>query len=1063
MSTAKLFVTNDAKLAKLFNSKRDLTFDKALASIAIDDPNVITSIDKALLNFNNKYSRATFDSFEFTLGYGQGAGENNFKISLTLRDITGNLEQLFLNGLVDSDIDLSESDKEQLRRLAQESITTGGISPETQFRRGNNSNTPTRNANSNVLSVINRIYYFIFISDTGYFLSPIASSFFKASVTAATLGQIFKLVKLEFICIGHPFLLSELSEIGNYSSRRTHNDPNKTQTDQDYDITVNWSLKELDDNPDKLDASIKSVIRKLFESITGKQVILLLPDFGKIYKRFKQNKISSITKSMTGDNININIINSLNIKNVSRYWELKSFLNLLGFDFIPDFTARFYEKLSQLSEQEKKSLEKFRERFTQFYDLADKMIDKLVEGTLTEIRVDPTRTGADFGGTTRIDNPEAGFFNFLKQIEKINDRLPPDQKFSIDRGNFFDAINSYVQSTNLKGNLIRSRGTPRMIAELFSAIENKDITALDNFFRIISKEQQKDILKSIVKISYFSRLDRIINLGDEGYINYLIQSGKSLNDVEFTPNYDEKNERVTGSVRFKISSKDKSTIAPDTTTNFVNFNVFANNFSNKLSYLSDQTYEITYTEENVLSRLQTLASTCYYNDESLREVPFLSNPDEQAIIIYDSWFFNNLYAPVQGIPSQIDDELVSISELDKRNFGHDSPYHRDCINDIGIKYYSSNGIVLPFTGYVKDVSKIKDDAETISNEIINYFPAASSVFNQNSKAYEIPIFVWYPAGEDLLPSVNSIRNQVNGLTAVTSDTETIENLPSKLQSNLDYLNVEANTLNQLAGYNSYVNEVASILTDDALMSSRLTIYKNFNFDVSDFEERFNSFFAALAKNQSLDPNNFLTQVKNDINTFVSSITSIESYAKLFPDSEESRLFDIATSTPTTAGAGTVNLEKQKNAEEELRSRFDNYKEQLKIRILKDLWYSALSRDPGNGNNYVANLTRKFIGNPLVSKSNMLKHLYNKYYTVKITSIFPWYQLNNIKILNYPCLLLVFDAIKVDIEDVKSLIKPSILSGFYNIVGFKHVLTTTGNKPTYSEFVLRKNLDFGSIN
>lgn len=1061
MSTAKLFVTNDAKLAKLFNSKRNLTFDKAIASIVDNDPTIVTSIDNALLNFNNKYSRATFDSFEYSLGYGQGAGENNFKISLTLRDITGKLEELFLNGLVDKDIDLSQSDPDQLRRLAQESITTGGISPETEFRRGNNSDTLTKNVNSNILSVINRIYYFIFISDTGYFLSPVASSFFKASVTAATLGQIFKLVKLEFICIGHPFLLSELSEIGNYSSRRIHNDPNKDQTDQDYDIVVNWSLADLEKDTKKLDASIKSVLRELFKKITSKPVILLLPDFGKIYERFKNNKINSIKSSMDNDNINFNIVNSLNIKEVSNYWELKSFLNLLGFNFIPDFTARFYEKLSQLSEREKEYLEKFRGRFQQFYVLADQMIDQLVEGKITEIVVDPTRTEYEFGGTTRINTPEANFDNFLRQIQKINDRLAPEARFSIDNNTFFNAINSYAESTNLKGALIRSGTDPAAISLLFAAIEKGDIKALNQFFSIVSKNQKKDILKSIVKISYFSKLDKIINLGNEGYINYLIQSGKSLNDLEFTPEYDEKNEKVTGSVRFRISSKDKSTIAPDTNTNFVNFNVFANNLSNKLSYLSDQTYEITYGEENVISRLETLASTCYYHDENLTEVPFLSNSTEQAIVIYDSWFFNNLYAPVQGIPSEIDDELVSISDLDKKNFKYDGPYHQNCINDIGIKYYSSNGIVLPFTGYVKDVSKIKDDAQTISDEIINFFPAASSVFNQDSKAYEIPIFVWYPAGEDLLPSVNNVRRQTFGLNASIFDTESIENLPSKLQSNLDYLNVEANSLNQLAGYNSYVNEVASILTDDALISSRLAIYKNFNFDVTGFEERFNTFFAALAKNQGPNPDDFLKEVKRDIDSFVSSTPSIQTYAKLFPDSEESRLFDIGYggASPT---AGTTSFGRQRDAQEKLKSRFNNYKEQLKIRILKDLWYSALSKDPGDNNKYVANLTRKFIGNSLVSRSNMLKHLYNKYYTVKITSVFPWYQLNNVKTLNYPCLLLVFDAIKVDIEDAKSLIKPSILSGFYNIVGFKHVLTTTGNKSAYSEFVLRKNLDFGSI-
>lgn len=1073
----KLLVTTDSEVADLFANSINLyttplvkpTAQSRRYRSAKQVYNLIKPEQKSSLLVDpydqKSWSRAVH--FEYSLGFGEGATENNFKFKLCLLDNFGDLELMFVDNLLDQQ-KFQSSLNDYIKRLNPNQLIELG-----NTRLAGQPNLNGLSLNKNLLT---RTFYFIFINKEDTYLPPIASQYFKATVdqsSANYLGN--RILNLEFITTGHPNVQSNLASITSQKSLYVAEDIFKEYKSLEYKIEINWNFNSFLSNPKILDIEIKKCLRNIFQNITGKEVILLLPDFGKLFETYKNSLGSSLIKTAS-EAVAQSPGFTIAQQNANNFQELKSFLNELGFKFVDKFTNSLYSENKRLSSEDINSL----------VNLRDKLY-RIIEN------IEKSSNIADF---TKIIKSLLDL-NYLETKGSIFRDDYFDSKFTLEdskylmENSFTNELESSFSRTNYGNHASRLETVARytgqgnnVIDQLGNLIKNKPIYN-NQLGRNISFDERKKLLISLLKeifiVKYEKALKAVNSKAD------IFESVKSANKTTSSKEVDFEVDvfSVSGTLIFTIDSKEVNKSGNIKRLNVIDFNEFLNNFSIKLSSLGNNNFILKFSEENDLSRLKVLKQNCFYETYNtgvatavaaaagattggaagvaaaiaaraagpIIKTPLIFDDKSPAILIYDEWMMNNLYAPIDGF---VDDSKLSfypISEIDLSNYKSDSFYQKFLRADRVVHGFDYSGILLPFDRINNDWSPVNSNIfdETLGKALYltagNLKAEPPEEINKSSRS--LPVFVFKPND----PNTNNIINY----------------------------NLVADTTNLFVGFNSYVKEAADLIIDDSLQSATI-----------------NAMIGALGSSQALE------EAKKDLARYIKTNNqSILNGLKDYLRKKVSDNLKTNFNTPNTLTIDALTVIGTNDQKNSLNRRKDllalgtsaTSQEQQELSDLNDtLNNSLLSQLDLFVSNIIDNLYQNYIlypddkgvfsivqsyltksSDPIgagIRRFNLTNHLYNKIYTLNIKT-YAYFQINNLFMLNSPAYVLIFKDFVTSFNDFgvvyqnnqipESVKAPSVISGFYQIIGFKHVMQfkSSGNPPSWSEFTLRKNINFGS--
>lgn len=1031
----KLLVTNNYELAKKFSdtpvgsrfsSKYWDLFDlpQYKSSILLDPRN---ERDLEPNNFG------IFKSFEYSLGYGQGAGQNNYKITLVLNDLFNVLEENFIHGLMSQEIlldnydklktDLSQLNPSDAGEVARQSAQGRQITIPTT---GNNGETLYKNLEN---SLIGKNYYFIIINEFDHFLEPIVSQYVAATVDYQSIVDSFrgiKQIKLEFLCIGHPNVLSHLSDITSFNSAKINFSPYRNIPNRSYEIVEKIDLRTLSQNTSEIDVVIKKIIKNLFLRITGKEVVLVLPDFGKIYETFRKN-ISQSTAELALTSVPDNPENIKWVEDELKAAYIKIFFEKLGFTCITSFYTKAFDLLNSIPPADAKELDKLNKSVRE----AKKIIEDANVDQLIDILSQDVNDGSFSIASLSFTDQE-----FLSG-EKLDD-------------NFLQTLIGYIQVPI--GGAVAPRAfnatLSNKVSELLQKLRDINNGPLTQSMKKNSIDEIKKELKEIfnkIFLAKFESYDQLKSFRDTFGIKSAqgSKAGAEAQAALFGSDPNNTNAKLI----FTIDSTQQTTMTQKL-PNQIDFNEFANSFSNNLQELGGYPFQISFTEENSLARLQLISDTIKNNG-----VPAInkSRVSEPAVVIFDAFMLDNYYLPMFGVPRSTpkvsDNFTYPISQEDSNNYDKGSEYFKRLLaNKSNDSFGSFGGCFVPFfRPPAGDTLGAKQLSLTDSKFYapVNGFPVS---FPQDS------LYTWYAFKNNKVLQLM----ETFGTSATTKhfNTDSINNFlvlsyePIPVNENEEGLpniikfNLKADTVNSMTPYNSIVERMNSLAVDDALLTTRITYYK----DVLRLDPKALTNQIKSALDNPVELNNINQNIKKQIEGNKSDLTLA---LDLEPQLNSPFRSAIATNTGQQSN--------QKNIDNLAKNQRRTNVERVSTQVMIDL-YNDFIRTDSKGKSVV----RTFLQNDVFFKTNLYRSIFNRMYTIEATT-YGFFQINSVGQLNSPCLVAFRKNLNATgMQSTQSTILGNdftLFSGLYTIIGFKHHF----DKDTYptSSFVLRKNLLVGS--
>lgn len=1052
----RILVTNDYAVAKKFFNNSNKRLSQAL--LTQDE------MDSLLVNpFNLSYDRENsywiFESFEYSLGYGQGSNDNNFKITLKLNDIFSNLEQQFSTNLLSWDSLIRQANKIQiiLDNLQQNQKESLGIKnildQDLIFEETRES---IVNKNTLLTAIANRTYYFILINEAGYYLDPIVSQFIGCTVEQSSkkIGKYngIKQLKLQFLCAGHPNIISNLASLVDYSPERLEDNTAKSVKSTYYKITQDINLEEMLKNYDLIDEVVKNVISKLFKSITGKDIILVLPDFGKMFKSYNER----ITKDAQGKSLQSSVNRSGKLISYylreAEYYNLKTFLNKLGFSCITPLNLKIFDEFRKISLEDKRLLDEFSRKIDEINNriTAAKTSNELL-ALLRELDVEATTSKSILGQP--IPNINGAFKTVPANI----------LGFDINAGTGGQYSKNYI------------------FRPYINAIEPTPKNIQRNTFLItLGPNQSTQVpvdlnrLKEIIKDVFLNLLEAKIRIANKDYgalLDSSYVSNPTITADEVNDLIDNGTKRsVSGVLSFTIHS-DQKNINPKP-KNEINFYEFANNFSNNLQYLGDFPFSISFTEENNLSRLEILKKTVqsHLSKPNNRNY-YVTNTTVPAIVIYESYMYDNYYLPFTGIPKKDNQINYPISDIDLENYDVNKNYHlMSLLEKIKQSNLFYRSIMLPFS--VGSLTHTGNNIDLLVTPRDGNGNPVDFTYLQRQLALNIDYYFtkltnWKDGSEQILTLLN--QESTNVLPVFTYNPN--DKIHTEVDNIIEY-SLKADVANSTITYNSLVQKIHNQIFDDKLLSTRISgysfLFKNSKVFVN-FDQAKEKILEYLKQTDKSD----LEKYKEDLITELGSITTLEDRLKLFIPDYDSKKPDTNKLT-TEEKAQYTNSQQSTDFE---------YRKRIVNQLITDAQSSEVLKAVG-AERAGMRTVNSYLGNDELNKTNLYNSTYNKIYNLEIET-FPFFQINSIKQLNCPCLVLITNNYKplqeafntynlnqymrdrlADIlQDEGEGRNYSLISGMYSIISFSHTIEKLGgDSPEFkakSRFTLRKNLVAGS--
>jgi len=602
-----LLITSDYQIAKQFLLNEDQqvtkkTFSEILETIDHSDPRILISPKK-----NNQY----FESFDYNVGYDQN---EIFSINVNFVDVNYDFESLFLK-FIFSEEDFRNKVKEYVDKRSTADLKSIVNFGETTI--GNLTNEYLQSINDKFS--FNRTFYFVFGINNTY-NSVIASNYIYSEVSQSSEG--FKKLKVNFQNTGNPLVLSNLNKLQINKSSLT-----SILSDSSYKV---YSLYNYEDRVDlikivkekKLDKFLKRIIKKIFSKITRREIIILLPDFDRLYQNFKDsNSKSSRTRALITPSLQVNPDAKLleTFSNAKEYFTIVEFLNRLGMTIETDLYKSLQNFESTVPQEILKKLEDFKNNET--------IKDLIKRNTL---------------GVSSLGETETIRQEFLKNL-----------------------IGYYVYRTPKYKDFLDPDGT----------ILNPNTNAekrLEEIIELLKKRENINTVDGLVeKIISIELNDLFSNIG--------LTPAKKSEELDLSEKFQEKftNTKISFVIINKTdgTSYDTENVAPQI-KGFINFESFISQFSNKLSYLwGGFPFKIGFFEENDLKRLEILHETAKDTYEDLYvTLPLVRDVTNGAIVIADDFLLRNLYLPVTKVEDKIIIRNFPVSNDDMYNFGEDSAY-----------------------------------------------------------------------------------------------------------------------------------------------------------------------------------------------------------------------------------------------------------------------------------------------------------------------------------------------------------------------------------------------------
>jgi len=633
-----LLVTSDYDIARKFMSPGSSFYD-ILKDIK-DSDEILLSPTK-----NNQY----FQNFDYNIGYTKS---DVFTVDLTLIDSDYKFETFFLKFLFN---------EERYRKLAEdnlvkellEKINKNIFDPSTPLAWGRLERAAEESAfnieeiqsrlNKKIVEKIQSFVYFVFgINDV--ISTPIVTQFRSCEVSQSSDG--FKKIKLIFQTMGHPYLLSDLTKFNPNTEglgRATEESGYKKYVA--YELTQKANLVSLVKEK-LLDSFIKTVIKNLFTRVSnGKDVVVLLPDFDKLYEKFIKTHVfdSRIQALITSKEPFHSPQLSFRKNDLIIWYQVTTFLRFLGFEIETDFFKKRQEREGKIPEEVKTKLQDFQNQIdllkTYFRDLKlnDQDFARLFEAA---------NKGIDPALQVRID--------YLVK-EKIINRNELEKRFNdykTIKERYLDSLRTLLLPAYWEKNKDPATGVNTRNDPFKSSVDDLEGRWTEYLFQEFAIDLGVEPRNKSNQIDYTK-----------------INTGFALDTTE---------------IKFLIIQKLDGTSELDKViphkTSYINFYKFLNEFSINMSKISqDILYKIGVFEENDLTRLSVLKQNCkdYYSAELLEQqttLPLISNESTPALVIAEDWIVRNYYTPLTT--TKLNNKFYPLSEKDEKNFGANSPYYR---------------------------------------------------------------------------------------------------------------------------------------------------------------------------------------------------------------------------------------------------------------------------------------------------------------------------------------------------------------------------------------------------
>jgi len=1041
----KILVTSDPDVAKIFSTSGIDNFSKNYLSGRTNRvgmaKNLYSTLTKEQKNSllvdpydNDSFSRLI--SAEFSLGYGDAATENNFKFKMSLVDFTGDLEILFLNNLLDI---------QRFSRNLNDYVAQLNDEQRLELGRSRLAGTPQLNGLNSNQALLTRTFYFVFINKDETFLPAIASQYLKATVDEAPSNYFGnRVLLLEFITTGHPNISSHLADITKQKSLYVAESIFKDVETRKFEIEVDWNFEDLSKDPVALDASIKKTIRDLFkQACDGKEIILLLPDFGKIYTKFKNSLSRSLVKSAI-DALTNSFDFKFNADLLNDYVELKQFLNQIGFTFVENYIIKnIYEATNKLSAADVQSLSKLR-----------KALDNIISN------IESASTQYDWFNATRLIN-----INLLEQQGRLFNSdfdasfNKQDQEYLLNN-NLLNLSEQYIG-----GYTVYDVPGEGLIEKLITLTKSTNTISRGGFTkyvlgsrRDITLQERKKILIGILNEIYLIKYEKALRAVSTDPSFNLLENFRAANQLTSASQFTAAQAGVdpTSLTKYKVSffidSNEPNKSGAVKAPNMIDFNEFLNNFSIKVGSVAGNNFIFRFSEEFDLSRLEILNKTCKYIDydfktKSKTKTPLISNTTMPAIVIYEDWILNNLYAPVEGFVDNRKLKDYPISDIDIENYNTGSDYNNYLYLDKVIHGFDYSGIMLPFSelerpskfwGIIFPNPTTNGDAlyQAVTKE--STLPKELNISSTRS----FPVFIYKPTE----------GNSTNIIT----------------------WNLIADTTNSFVSYNSYIRETANVLIDDSLVSATLPAI----IDLIGDQKVLDDAKTEIKRFMTTYDSNILESVKNKISDAIKinnpNYGTVDSL-NIIGTSEQKNQYSELLSLKQKSNKTDEETRREQDLAQTLQQSAQQQQEVFVGNIINDLLQNYLyGRDEKGVIEFVKTYMTQTssVYSKALRKFHINNHLFNKIYTLTVKTP-PYFQLSNLYTLNTPVYVLLyknymnlgskyFGIVNSSLPD--SVTRPSVLSGFYQIIGFKHVMQFKQfqGPQSYSEFTLRKNINFGSV-
>lgn len=1075
-SDIRVLVTTNIKVARAFASSFGSKKAKQICADLGD-----TLYQGLLLNPYDPLDYQKFFNLEYSLGYSSGGGEgdNNFQITLKLYDFTGFLEDSIVDQMFDIGF-LQENIKTFITRI-------NSLNPPTQPKKITNKsftsdivdiNTPYVNQAKNAFlnednlnfynedlndrcDAIRRHFYFIFINQNNDYLNPITSQLYATEVAQNSSNNMLggnRELTLKFICAGHPTLLSKLASIKNYDSNSLKNNPDGKLIKTEYSLDREIDLLKLSNNSKELDTFIKSIFKDLFREITGREVVIVLPDFGKIFENYLASESVSLTKvplEYVSNSANFTILNYYN----SLTLNLRDFLKRLGFSiFDTEGKGLVADFVLGLKPDDKYFLKSFSSH-----------IEKIAKSIK-----DPSNRNNDPTKLFKLVIAD----DAKKIIGDINYTLTPNQ---IDLTEEESRLFSFYTTGG--------RFIPQQMQQLSREFNNATY----------SVEQVQDKLINLLQLIYLTRLTSIAEQYDRKDLKSVIlaaapssKQGAEVNGFTLDPN----RKVWVGKINFTITSKEEPQSGAPKLKNQIDFNEFANNFSNNLNFVAQDSsfnnFNIFFTEENNVGRLKIIKEKLLFNGFSQ-----INTDSSPCIVIADKWLFDNYYNPITGSLRDAPDGYP-ISDEDLKNYSKDSEYIKDLIKLKNNSKFIKRNFTIPFNPNVKifsdnDSLDINSQAFTTNFAINTLEEISPQLFSRQVTTGLNPLF--FPVTSKFIPeSTTSKSFNKRGVDYLikpinlfihnanpSQDRIIVDPLTGEQSeittNNIVSFELTADTLNAFASMNAFLKFYQDSIVDDELLTSNLdyiryTLGSRINID---------SILLEIKKHLG-DPvklDQIFTGFQNEFNDYfeLTNVTDPRAYvegrlAKDFIDffgtpQDAKSLEDFLQTGNASLPDQALNQELNQKAED-IYSKIDRIKQKALSRCFEILTSYSLQTNK----NGVVKARSEYLRSPEGRAAELYNLIYNRVYTLTINT-HATFQINSISELNSPTAILIYRyygdraGFPPDYNSEKRsyLRQLSPISGMYRIIGFKHTLQSTQDQSVgsvaKSQFILVKDLNVGS--